>query len=254
MIPQRSDRISAWLRTFAVQGSWNYRTLVGGGIAYGMLPLLRRIHAGDPVRLREAVERHAESFNAHPYLCAMAVAALARLEHEGVDVDRMGRFRAALRGPLGTLGDRAVWAEWRPFSLLVAIVAYGLGLGAVASVAVFLLVYNIGHVYLRTWAFRRGWEAGFAVGDMLRSSWVDRVADRLWPANMALLGATCVFVSHLTLDSIGFPVGSAWELVAAGVASALVGFRWPRRGGRAAILLLLALALSWLAAAALKGP
>lgn len=248
MMPQRSDRIAAWLRTFAVQGSWNYRTLVGGGIAYGMLPLLRRIHAGDPVRLREAVLRHMGSFNAHPYLCAMAVAALARLELEEVDVIRMERFREALRGPLGTLGDRVVWAEWRPFSLLVAMVAYGLGIGAVASVVLFLVLYNIGHLYVRTWAFRRGWEAGLAVGGVLRRSWMEWLADRLWPANMLLLGAVPVLIGRKILESAdaGLP---AWKPLVVGVVAALLAFRWPRRGGRAAVVLLLTLAIAWLTTA-----
>ncbi|MCK5448859.1 MAG: PTS system mannose/fructose/sorbose family transporter subunit IID, partial [Gemmatimonadetes bacterium] len=59
----RSDHLAAWSRTFAIQGSWNYSTMVGAGIAYAVLPLLRRIHAGDPVRLRESVERSMRPFN-----------------------------------------------------------------------------------------------------------------------------------------------------------------------------------------------
>ena len=50
MRPLRSDHLAAWSRTFAVQGSWNYTTMVGTGVAYALLPLLRRIYAGDPVR------------------------------------------------------------------------------------------------------------------------------------------------------------------------------------------------------------
>jgi PTS system mannose-specific IID component len=62
----RTDLTAAFLRTFAIQGSWNYRTLLGGGLAYAMLPLLVRIHSGDPVALRRAVRRHASSFNGRP--------------------------------------------------------------------------------------------------------------------------------------------------------------------------------------------
>ena len=50
MKPLRQDLVAGWWRTFAVQGSWNYRTMIGGGMAFAMLPLLRRIYAGDPVR------------------------------------------------------------------------------------------------------------------------------------------------------------------------------------------------------------
>jgi PTS system mannose-specific IID component len=244
MKPQRSDRLTSWWRTFAVQGSWNYRSLVGCGIAYGMLPLLRRIHAGDPVRLRDSVERNMRSFNGHPYLCAMAVGALARLEYDGVDVQRLERFRTALRGPLGTLGDRIIWVEWRPFCLLVAIVAYSLGLGPFFSTALFLALYNVGHLYLRGWAFRSGWEAGLDVGRVLRESWLDRATGRLWPANMVLLGAASVLVGRSVLERAG-ATGIPWFVLGVGIVLALLAFRWPRRGGSLAVLLLVSVPIVW---------
>ena len=41
MKPPRQDLVASWWRTFAVQGSWNYRTMIGGGMAFAILPLLR---------------------------------------------------------------------------------------------------------------------------------------------------------------------------------------------------------------------
>jgi PTS system mannose-specific IID component len=249
MMPQRSDRLAAWWRTFAVQGSWNYRTLVGPGIAYGMLPLLRRIHAGDPVGLRDSVERNMRSFNGHPYLCAMAVGALARLEYDRVEVETVDRFRTALRGPLGTLGDRVVWAEWRPFCLLVAAVLFGLGISPVAAAAAFLILYNAGHLYLRAWAFVRGWEAGLDVGRILHESWLDRAAGKLGPANMLLLGAAAVIAGRVLVRQAQYgPV--PWALLAGGVLFGVLAFRWPRRGGRLAVGLLLSIPVVWLLAEA----
>lgn len=243
MHPHRADFVSAWVRSFAVQGSWNYRTLNGTGIGYSMLPLLRAIYAGDPVGLTQAVARHIGPFNAHPYLSPMAVGALARLEADGVSPDVIERFKTALRGPLGTLGDRLVWAEWRPFCLLVAIVLFGAGLGPLASAVVFFVLFNVGHLYLRTWAFRFGWESGLQLGRALRESWLEAAIGRLWPVNMLLLGSAAVLLIGKLLES-----GSAsdpWMVGGIGAITALVAFRWPKRGGRIGSLLLLSIPLVW---------
>lgn len=240
--PTGSDLTSAYLRTFTIQGSFNYRTLVGGGLGNAMLPLLRRIHAGDPVAMRAALERHTASFNGHPYLCPMAVTALARLEAEGVAPDTIQRFRTALRGPLGALGDRAVWAGWRPLCLLLAILAFGAGAGPLASGVLFLVLYNVGHLALRTWSFRRGWREGIGVGAVLSRSPFRRVGDALVLADQVLLGAaaTLVFLETPTSEAAGAPA------LLAGLAAAMVGFLAPR-AGRAGVLALFAAAALWLA-------
>lgn len=243
MKPTRSDFVSSFLRCFAVQGSWNYQSYVGGGLAFAMDPLLRRIHAGDPVRLHGSVERHAASFNGHPYLCPLAVTALARLEMESVEPERIERFRTALRAPLGTLGDHAIWATWRPFCLLAATTAFGLGLSPWLAVAGFLLLYNAVGVGLRLWAFRTGWEHGFEAGRLLRDSWLPAVPRLLSGANVLLLGAA-VWALSARLPLEGVP-----RIAVAGLGSvaALVGYYLPSRGGRLSILAFLVITIIWFA-------
>ncbi len=252
MKPLRQDLVTAWWRTFAVQGSWNYRTMIGGGMAFAMLPLLRRIYAGDPVRFSEAITRQLGAFNSHPYLAGMAVGALARAEFEGESAERVERFRAALSGPLGTVGDRLIWASWRPACLLVAIAAFGLGLGPIWSVILFLATYNVGHIAIRVWGFRRGWMDGLAVGQALHERWLDIVPKVLAPVILLLLGLDAVLLSRKVLDVVewhGFFAGLA--LVAAFVS--LMAFRWPRRTGRIAVALVLSIPLVWILIATLNG-
>ena len=93
----RSVRRAMLLRSFAVQGSWNYQTLIGTGLAFVLAPALRHVYGADPGRLRDAVGRHAELFNAHPYLAGLAAGALARLEADGVPPETIGRFKNAIR-------------------------------------------------------------------------------------------------------------------------------------------------------------
>jgi mannose/fructose/N-acetylgalactosamine-specific phosphotransferase system component IID len=239
---RRSDRLRAWIRSFAVHGTWNHRTLLGAGLAYALLPVLRRLHVGDPVTRERALNRYLRTFNAHPYLASAAVGALARLEAEGTDEEALGRFHQAVSGPLGSLGDRVVWSAWRPFCALGAGVAYLLGLPAGWAVAAFVIVYNLGHLALRQWAFRLGWTSGLELGSRLRSSPLAGVGRILTPLAVVFLGAV---TTGLWLVASG-PGGSV--LAAAALAAAVVaGYVWPVAGRVLAPLSILVIPLAgWL--------
>ncbi|MFQ5688964.1 MAG: PTS system mannose/fructose/sorbose family transporter subunit IID [Gemmatimonadota bacterium] len=238
---RRTDFTAAFLRTFGIQGSWNYRTLLGGGLGYALIPLLSRIHAGDPVAFRRSLERHTSSFNGHPYLCSVAVGALARLENDEVEAERIDRFRTALMGPLGAIGDRLVWSAWRPLCLLLTIGAFGAGLGPLQACLVFLIIYNAGHVALRLWGYRQGWEAGMEVGRVLAHPLLQRTPELLGPACLLLLGfAVAVLVSRL--PGIG-ELGVAGAPIAA--SAAVLTYLFPDKVGSGAALLLGAGAVAW---------
>jgi PTS system mannose-specific IID component len=161
-------KIAMYFRLLALQGSWNYETLLGTGIGFVMEPALRLLPGGvDGPAYRAALARESRYFNAHPYLAGVAVGALTRAELDGVDPVRIERFRTALAGPLGSVGDRLVWASWLPFCSLVAIGVYGAHGAPLAVVGTFLLLYNAGHFFLRAWGLRIGLSRGLDVASAL---------------------------------------------------------------------------------------
>lgn len=249
MKPLRADFARSFLRTFLVQGSWNFANYQAGGLAYALLPLLRRIHSGDPVGLRESLRRHLEPFNAHPYLAPLAVGALARLEHDGATEEKVRRAREALGSTLGAFGDRLVWSGWRPLCLLSGVLAYALGAGPWAAVLGALVAYNAGVVGLRAWSFRRGWREGPGAVSALSAGPLRRLRDGLPPAAGAVAGAAAVALAP-RLAAVGAVAGTAGRPWAWGLAAAAAGaaFAWPRAGGRASVAALLgAAALALLA-------
>ncbi|HUQ47387.1 MAG TPA: PTS system mannose/fructose/sorbose family transporter subunit IID [Gemmatimonadaceae bacterium] len=160
--------VKMYLRLFAVQGSWNYESLIGNGIAFCMEPALRLLPGGNKGdRYSEALGRHARYFNAHPYLAGVAVGALTRAELDGVAPAMIERFRTALGGPLGSVGDRLVWASWLPLCSLLALGAFGFGARPLLVIAIFLVTYNLGHFSLRAWGLRVGFRKGLRVADAL---------------------------------------------------------------------------------------
>ncbi len=156
------------LRMLAIQGVWNYETMLGNGIAFSLEPALKLLPGGRRGdAYKQAMARHSGYFNAHPYLAAVAVGALARAELDGVPADQIERFRIAAPGPLGSVGDRLVWAGWVPLCSAIALLAFGLGARPLAVVLIFLGTYNVLHVGLRIWGLRAGWEHGLRMAQAL---------------------------------------------------------------------------------------
>jgi PTS system mannose-specific IID component len=245
--PRRPALGRSLLRLFTVQGSWNYERMQGVGMGVAEEPLLRDLRAGENgSAYRAAVARGAHFFNAHPYLCGLAVGAAARAEHDGVPPEQVERLRTALCGPLGALGDRLVWAGWLPLTSGLALIGVALGLGLWAVLG-FLVVYNVGHVALRWWALRAGWKYGTRVAVALREPVLQRATALSGPAMALVVGAALPLVAEYL--SSGF---LGWSRVALGVLAA-GGFTllwWQRArltGLRFGLLLLAGAALAgWL--------
>lgn len=163
-----SVRAAVLLRSLAIQGSWNYELLVGNGVGFCLDPALRQLPGGvEGTAYKEALGRESRYFNSHPYLAGLALGALARAELEQVDPAKIERFRTALCGPLGSVGDRLVWTAWLPACSLAGILFFGFGWSPLWVVVGFLVLYNTGHFWLRDWALRSGWRYGMKVAAAL---------------------------------------------------------------------------------------
>lgn len=220
-------RTATFLRSLVVQGSWNYRTMLGSGFGFAMLPGLRDLYRDDPHALDRALERHVDHFNAHPYLSGVALGAALRLEADGAGDEAIRRFKVAVRGPLGSLGDGLIWATWLPLVALAALAAYALGAPGWVSATGFVLVYNSGHLGLRVWGLRVGLEAGRDVGAVLAKADLGGRTARLQPWAAGLVG---VVLGALGAGARGFaglsPVWFVAALVAFGAGVAFGHRAW----------------------------
>lgn len=212
------------VRSLSVQGSWNYRSLIGSGFAYALLPALRHIYRERPAELDAAVRRHGELFNSHPYLSPLALGAVSAMENDERP-EVVTRFKSAVRGSLGTLGDRLVWAGWRPVCALLALLLIALGTTWWIAILAFLVVYNAGHLWLRWWSFKFGLTHGKHVGEELRRIPVQQAQRMLDFGGALLVGALLpLVIVRPALPGWG---GALWT--AALVIAALLGLRF---GGR----------------------
>lgn len=222
--------VQTLLRSYLIQGSWNYKTMIGSGFAFAMLPGLRHIFGTESEAVDAAVERHMEHFNAHPYLTGVALGAALRLEANGADAETIRRFKLAVRAPLGSLGDALVWATWLPGVASAALALYWFGAPGWAVAAFFLVVYNVGHVGLRVWGLRVGLRSGREVGKALGAADLGGWTARLQPVVVVLLGV----LSGSVLGGGGGFVDAGVFWTASGVAAFVAGLIRGHRAWRPA--------------------
>ena len=232
-----ATRLEIISRLFAVQASWNYEILIGNGIGFCVEPALRLLPGGaGGEAYRNALARQSQYFNAHPYLSSFAVGALARAELEGQPPARIERFRTALCGPLGSVGDRLVWVGLLPTCSFASLFLFGLGVSPLPCVLTFLLLYNAGHVALRLWGLQMGWENGLGVAVALGHPILREGPVWLARAGTFLAGAAVPLTIMRIVDGGGMPRTGVTLAIAAAGAGALVWFHGRVEGWRLALL------------------
>jgi mannose/fructose/N-acetylgalactosamine-specific phosphotransferase system component IID len=213
--------------------------MLGTGMAFALLPLLRYVYQ-DRAELEKAVERHAGHFNAHPYMAELALGSLVRLEEDREDESAVRRFRTAVGGPLGALGDRVVWATWLPLCSLLALVALELGAGPWGAAILFLSVYNAGHLSLRVWAFRTGLQEGALMATRLRAAALTSRARQADTVVVVLVGllAGLLLGGRGALAAASLPYPEIWPIGA--LVAGAVGVSFGSRVWRPAALVVVA--------------
>ncbi|MDQ3696467.1 MAG: PTS system mannose/fructose/sorbose family transporter subunit IID [Gemmatimonadota bacterium] len=242
LLPLRT-RAAILLRLLAVQGSWNYELLVGPGIGFCSEPGLRRLPGGQAGEAyRAALARQARYFNAHPYLASLAVGALVRAETDGEPPAQIERFRTALCGPLGSVGDRLVWAGWLPFCSLLALSAFGMGASPAVVLILFFGVYNAGHLTLRVWGINVGWRHGLRVAQALGSPVLRQGPSHIARAAALLAGLALPLVLRRVVGPDSMPILATAAAVVV-IAGLLIRLHGRVEGWRVALVALAALTL-----------
>lgn len=210
-------RLSLLVRSFFVQGSFNYRNLMGTGMAWAFIPAVAALRREG--RAADDVIGPGEPFNAHPYLTPVALGALARAAEDGEDPEKVRRFREAVSSPLGSLGDKLFWGSWRPFCLLGGALAAALGAPVGIVIVGVLVFYNALHFGLRAWGLSAGLRMGLGVGQALRRAALSKKAERIAALGVLLSG---VLSGILLRDAPELP-GSVFLWILGGIALLLAG-------------------------------
>ncbi len=216
-----------WLRSFFIQSAWNFEKMQNIGFAFSILPAIKKIY---PKKDQNAVQRHLSFFNSHPYMASPIMGAVIRMEEEKKTGKEIESFKTGIMGSYGALGDSFFWGALKPFALLVALL-FSLR-ESVWAPLVFLLIYNIPHLWMRTYGLWKGYIEGERIGEYIKNigmpSWIRRIRS----LTLMLLSLFLVFILLL------------FNGKSSGIyAESLFSYNW---GGMSLILLALVVSTSYL--------
>lgn len=160
-ISKRDRLYINWRLTF-IQACWNFERMHNVGMAYVMLPLLKKLYK-DPEEYKQSLQRHLEFFNCHPYLEAPILGVVMAFEEEkanGTPIDdaTINSVKVGMMGPLAGVGDPIFWGTIRP---VVGAFAASLALSqSMLGPLLFFVLWNLIRIsfmwYTQEFAYRQG--------------------------------------------------------------------------------------------------
>lgn len=187
----KKDRLSVWWRSTFLQGSWNYERMQNGGWAYAMIPAIKKLYKTKEDRA-EALKRHLEFFNTHPYVASPVLGVTLALEEEranGASVDdvTIQGVKVGMMGPLAGIGDPVFWFTVRP--ILGALGASLAMTGNILGPIIFFLAWNAIRMAFTWYTQEFGYKAGSRISDDLSGSMLQDITKGASILGMFILGS-----------------------------------------------------------------
>ncbi|MDR2833373.1 MAG: PTS system mannose/fructose/sorbose family transporter subunit IID [Streptococcaceae bacterium] len=159
----KKERIEVSIRSWFLQGSWNYERMQNGGWAFSMIPALKKLYP-EGEEAKKALERHLEFFNTHPYVAPPILGVTLALEEEranGAQIDdaAIQGVKIGMMGPLAGIGDPVFWFTVRPM-LGAMFAAMAKSDGTLLGPALFFVLWNIIRIAFSWYTQELGYKQG----------------------------------------------------------------------------------------------
>ncbi len=133
------------------------------GFCFSMVPAIRRLYPENNDARKQAIKRHLEFFNTHPYVAAPVLGVTLAMEEQranGAEIDdgAINGIKVGLMGPLAGVGDPIFWGTVRPvFAALGAGIAMS---GSLLGPLLFFILFNAVRLLTRYYGVAYGYRKG----------------------------------------------------------------------------------------------
>lgn len=188
----KNTRLNVMWHSMFLQGSWNYERMQNLGFLFALLPALKKFYPSGSEEAKEALKRHMEFFNTHPYPAAPIIGVTLALEEEkanGVDVEdaAIQGVKVGMMGPLAGVGDPVFWFTLRPIiGAIAASLATG---GSIIAPLFFFIVWNAIRIAFLWYTQEFGYKQGTAITSDLGGGMLQKVTKGASILGMFILGA-----------------------------------------------------------------
>ena len=174
-----------------LQGSWNYERMQNGGWCYSMIPAIKELYK-DPGDQKEALKRHLEFYNTHPYVSAPVIGVTLAMEEEranGAPIDDVAiqGVKGGMMGPLAGVGDPVFWFTVRPIlGALGASLALG---GSIVGPILFFVLWNVIRLAFLWYTQEFGYKVGTSITKDLSGGLLGKITEGASILGMFIIGA-----------------------------------------------------------------
>jgi len=203
---------SAFVRSLFLQTAWNFERYLNYGVAFALCPVLRRLYPKE--ERGEALSRHLDYFNTHPYMGSFILGAVIKMEEERAQApkerqkekeEEINALKVGMMGPLAAMGDNFFWATVRPYCGLLAVTlvmtrVMGTSLETWVVPLLFLASFNVVHLGTRLRGFVMGYQKGDQVVLSMRRIGLQEAIRGIRTASVLLVAVLIVFVNREDLE------------------------------------------------------
>ncbi|BET97168.1 PTS mannose transporter subunit IID [Xenorhabdus taiwanensis] len=188
----QSDIRGVFLRSNLFQGSWNFERMQALGFCFSMIPAIRRLYPENTEERKQALKRHMEFFNTHPYVAAPILGVTMAMEEQranGADIDdgAINGIKVGLMGPLAGVGDPIFWGTVRPvFAALGAGIAMS---GSLLGPVLFFLLFNIVRLLTRYLGVAYGYKKGLDIVKDMGGGFLQKMTEGASILGLFVMGA-----------------------------------------------------------------
>lgn len=201
----QSDVRAVFLRSNLLQGSWNFERMQALGFCYSMVPVIRRLYPENNDDRKQAIKRHLEFFNTHPYVAAPVLGVTMAMEEQranGADIDdgAINGIKVGLMGPLAGVGDPIFWGTVRPvFAALGAGIAMT---GSLLGPILFFVLFNLVRLLTLYYGVSYGYKKGVDIVQDIGGGFLQKLTEGASILGLFVMGALVNKWTHVDIPVI----------------------------------------------------
>ncbi|KRM95295.1 pts system mannose-specific iid component [Liquorilactobacillus aquaticus DSM 21051] len=185
------DLNSMFFRSLFLLGSFNFERAQNMGFCFVMIPAIKRLYKPGKER-NEALARHMEWFNTHPWLTAPIFGVTAAMEEEKantgkVDETAIAAMKIGLMGPLAGVGDPLFWGTSRP---VLAALGAGIAMtGSIIGPLLFFVLINAIRLTCKWYFLRYGYTKGSEIIQDMAGGRIKKLTEGASIVGLFVMGA-----------------------------------------------------------------
>lgn len=199
------DVRGVFIRSNLFQGSWNFERMQALGFCFSMVPVIRRLYPENNDDRKQAIKRHLEFFNTHPYVASPVLGVTMAMEEQranGAPIDdaAINGIKVGLMGPLAGVGDPIFWGTVRPvFGGLGAGIAMS---GSLLGPLLFFVLFNLVRLATRHYGMAYGYRKGINIANDMGGGFLQKLTEGASILGLFVMGALVNKWTHVNIPFV----------------------------------------------------